>query len=301
MVLLQLWMCQRLGPVDGCPVKGRLSAPLPTATMRFFPSIVTWGAIPVIGLLALTAVAQAQTLNGIRIGEEISAASRMAGKSTFRVAAGPHEEVRWRLPDGNKLALATDPGNGRIAYAEETWGGRPDGKPADFPGFIYGETTLADIRMHAENNGFAFVERLIDERPDGLRLFNSYEVEGSPGLVVTFVTRCPRRIPYDSRASRRGSTSTGPPNWTASSSGIRATSSRSGVKPSARAGTTNPYAGPPPARWHWIWQLPSKRRTGLLGMFRPQGRVRGRQEGDSSLQIIALGSNIPERGLQPWR
>ena len=40
-----------------------------------------------------------------------------------------------------------------------------------------------------ENNGFAFVERLLDERPDGLRLFNSYEVEGRPGLVVTFVTK----------------------------------------------------------------------------------------------------------------
>ena len=45
--------------------------------------------------------------------------------------------------------------------------------------------------MHAENNGFALVERLIDERPDGLRQFNFYEVEGSPDLVVTFVTsRC---------------------------------------------------------------------------------------------------------------
>ena len=79
--------------------------------------------------------------------------------------------------------------NGRIAYVEETWGGRPDGRPADFPGFKYGETTLADIRKHAENNGFAFMERLLDERSDGLRLFNSYEVEGRPGLVVTFVTK----------------------------------------------------------------------------------------------------------------
>lgn len=157
--------------------------------MRFFTSIVVRGAIPVIAFLALAAETQAQTLNGIRIGEEIATASRTAGKPTSRIAAGPHEEVRWRLPDGNKLALATDPGNGRIAYAEETWGGRPDGKPADFPGFTYGETTLADIRMHAENNGFAFIERLIEERPDGLRLFNSYEVEGSPGLVVTFVTK----------------------------------------------------------------------------------------------------------------
>jgi hypothetical protein len=161
--------------------------------MSFFTSIVARRALPAFGFLALTAGTQAQTLNGIRIGEEITTASRIAGKPTSRVAAGPHEEVRWRLSDGNKLALATDPVNGRIAYAEETWGGRPDGKPADFPGFRYGETTLADIRMHAENNGLAFVERLIDEKPDGLRLFNSYEVEGSPGLVVTFVPRVSTR------------------------------------------------------------------------------------------------------------
>ncbi|MBQ0821507.1 hypothetical protein KBI52_15000 [Microvirga sp. HBU67558] len=161
--------------------------------MRNFPSIVARHALPAFGFLVLTAETQAQSLNGIRIGEEITTASRIAGKPASRVAAGPHEEVRWRLSDGNKLALATDPANGRIAYAEKTWGGRPDGKPADFPGFRYGETTLADIRMHAQNNGFAFVERLMDEKPDGLRLFNAYEVEGSPGLVVTFVTRMSTR------------------------------------------------------------------------------------------------------------
>jgi hypothetical protein len=172
--------------------------------MRFFTAIVAPGALPVIGLLALMAGAQAQTLNGIRIGEEIAVASRIAGKPTARVARGPHEELRWRLPDGNKLALATDPGNGRIAYAEESWGGRADGKPADFPGFTYGETTLADIRKHAQNNGFAFVERLIDERSDGLRLFNAYEIEGSPGLVVTFVTRMSRKDTHRLKGNQDG-------------------------------------------------------------------------------------------------
>ena len=162
-------------------------------TMRLCPSTVARHALPALGFLALTAELQAQTLNGIRIGQDIATASQIAGKPTSRVAVGPHEEIRWRLSDGNKFALATDPVNGRIAYAEETWGGRPDGKLADFPGFRYGETTLADIRMHAQNNGFAFVERLLDEKPDGLRLFNAYEVEGSPGLVVTFVTRMSTR------------------------------------------------------------------------------------------------------------
>lgn len=58
---------------------------------------------------------------------------------------------------------------------------------------VYGETTLADIRAHAQNNGFAFKERLIDVRPDGLALFNAYEVEVAPGLVVTFVTKLSKK------------------------------------------------------------------------------------------------------------
>jgi hypothetical protein len=161
--------------------------------MKASISLLLRGAIPVLAGLFLNTGAQSQTLNGIRIGEAVPSASRIGAKPIAKVAAGPHEEIRWKLPDGNRLSLATDPDQGKIVYAEEKWGGRLDGKPADFPGFKYGETTLADIRAHAENNGFAFVERLLDERPDGLRLFNAYEVEGAPGLVVTFVTKMPPR------------------------------------------------------------------------------------------------------------
>jgi hypothetical protein len=62
--------------------------------MRIFSSIIARHALPAFGFLALTAGTQAQTLNGIRIGEEITTASRIAVKPTSRVAAGPHEEVR---------------------------------------------------------------------------------------------------------------------------------------------------------------------------------------------------------------
>jgi hypothetical protein len=48
------------------------------------------------------------------------------------------------------------------------------------------------------------VERLLDEKPDGLRLFNAYEVEESPGLVVTFVTKMP---PKDAQRLRKKDTS----------------------------------------------------------------------------------------------
>ena len=133
--------------------------------------------------------AQAQSLSGIKVGDEISSASRLDARPLPSKSGDPQEERRWKLPDGNRLSVAADPGTQKIVYAETKWGGGAHGKPADFPGFVYGETTLADIRAHAQNNGFAFKEHLIDVRPDGLALFNAYEVEGAPGVVVTFVTR----------------------------------------------------------------------------------------------------------------
>jgi hypothetical protein len=137
--------------------------------------------------------AQAQSLSGIKVGEEISSASKLAARPLLSRSVASHKERRWKLPDGNRLSVAVDPETKRIVYAEKTWSGGANGKPADFPGFVYGQTTLADIRAHAQNNGFAFKEHLIDVRPDGLALFNAYEVEGASGLVVTFVTKLSRK------------------------------------------------------------------------------------------------------------
>lgn len=117
--------------------------------------------------------AQAQSLSGIKVGEEISSVSKINAKPLPSKSVAPHEERRWTLPDGNKLSVAADPETMRIVYAEKKWSGGTTGRAADFPGFIYGETTLADIRAHAQNNGFAFTERLIEVRPDGLALFNA--------------------------------------------------------------------------------------------------------------------------------
>jgi hypothetical protein len=137
--------------------------------------------------------AQAQSLSGIKVGEEISSASKLEARPLPSKSVDPHEARRWKLPDGNRLSVAADPETKKIVYAEKTWGGGVNGKPSDFPGFVYGQTTLADIRAHAQNNGFAFKERLIGVRPDGLALFNAYEIEGAPGVVVTFVTKLSKK------------------------------------------------------------------------------------------------------------
>jgi hypothetical protein len=150
-------------------------------------------AIAIVSSVLFGTSAQAQSLSGIKVGEEISSATKLAARPLPSKSVAPHEERQWKLPDGNRLSVAADPETKRIVYIEKKWSGSAHGKPADFPGFVYGQTTLADIRAHAQNNGFAFKERLIDVRPDGLALFNAYEVEGRPGVVVTFVTKLSKK------------------------------------------------------------------------------------------------------------
>src|SRR5690349_23713633 len=76
-ILLQPWTGKCASPVDESPIKGRVSALLPTITMRLFAFLVARHALPAFGFLILTAGTQAQTLNGIRIGEDIATASRI--------------------------------------------------------------------------------------------------------------------------------------------------------------------------------------------------------------------------------
>jgi hypothetical protein len=161
--------------------------------MRRLELKATTAAVAVAAGVLFGASAQAQSLSGIRVGDMIVSAPRIAARQLPSRSGDLHEERRWKLPDGNRFAVVADPETKRIVYAEKRWGGAANGKSADFPGFSYGETTLADIRAHAQNNGFAFKEHLVDVRLDGLALFNAYEVEGAPGVVVTFVTKLSRK------------------------------------------------------------------------------------------------------------
>ena len=168
-------------------------------------------AITVAAAVLFATSAHAQSLSGIKVGEDVSSASKIVVRPLPSRSVDPHDARRWKLPDGNRLSVAADPETKRIVYAEKKWGDSANGKPADFPGFVYGQTTLADIRVHAQNNGFAFKEHLIDVGPDGLAMFNAYEVEGAPGLVVTFVTKLSRK---DDERLRTGKTNVDI-NWAA--------------------------------------------------------------------------------------
>src|SRR5215213_48600 len=80
--------------------------------------------------------AQAQSLSGIKVGEEISSVPKLDARPLPSKSVDPHEERRWKLPDGNRLSVAADLETKRTVSTEKKWGGGVHGKSADFPGFV---------------------------------------------------------------------------------------------------------------------------------------------------------------------
>jgi hypothetical protein len=47
--------------------------------------------------------AQAQSLSGIEVGEEVSSASTIDARPLPSKSGDPHETRRWKLPNGNRF------------------------------------------------------------------------------------------------------------------------------------------------------------------------------------------------------
>lgn len=164
-------------------VRGTLSIAIAAAILAFV-AISGSAFLPI-----LVAEAHGQTLSGLGIGDREEKTEEIAGTS-MRERSGPFTMHRWDYADGNSLRLTTT--GGAIIYMESNWGGEARGRTSDFPGLTYGRTTLAEIRAMAGSNGFAFSEAgPAQPMDDGIAMFNSYEIEGSPGVAVTFVTKVP--------------------------------------------------------------------------------------------------------------
>jgi hypothetical protein len=126
------------------------------------------------------------SLSGLRIGNPLSQVTTIGLTPVAKNQTGPFTVMKWAFPDGNELSV-TASSNGVIDYVESDWGERQAGTVTDFPGLIYGKTTLSELRQMFGSNGFAFAQHGGAVKvKDGVVMINSYEV-GS--IVATFVTK----------------------------------------------------------------------------------------------------------------
>ncbi|HXE07635.1 MAG TPA: hypothetical protein VN612_07050 [Acidobacteriaceae bacterium] len=130
-------------------------------------------------------VCPAQSLHGLKIGDEAAALTRLASPAETANDNGMSVR-RWTLPNGNSFSVTLSR-NGRIIYLESDWNGANDDTGCDLPGLHFGATTLTELRKRLGSNGFAFKARGgILPTPDGIVMINSYEVGSA---IVTFYSR----------------------------------------------------------------------------------------------------------------
>ena len=159
-------------------------------------------AIAALSFLVRSTVANAQSLSGLRIGDDISSTSKLGAPPQATNQTGPFTMEKWVFAEGNALSVTAFRDTGKIVYLESDWGGRQFGVPSDFPGMTFGKTNLADIRTQTGNNGFAYKTNALVRVSDGLALFNCYQFSKNTRLVVAFVTKLPTSSGGDVQAKR---------------------------------------------------------------------------------------------------
>jgi hypothetical protein len=143
---------------------------------------VTW---LIAGLMCLCNLdlARAQDFAGIRIGDGASSVARL-GQPVISNRSGPFDLMKWQFQNRNELSV-TFYKAGKIVYMESDWGGLESGAKSDFPGMIFGRTTLAEIRNKFGSNGMTFEHGTQEAWVEGgMILQNAYEV-GNVMMILT--------------------------------------------------------------------------------------------------------------------
>ncbi len=128
--------------------------------------------------------ARAQSLSGLKLGDDIAAAKAF-GAFTFVRLDKDYELRAWNLASGNQLTVGAK-ADGKIGYIEMSWGRLTTDENVGLFDFVFGATTLAEIRQKLGSTGMAFNRRpSIRQERAGVVLLNSYEVGSA---IVTFYT-----------------------------------------------------------------------------------------------------------------
>lgn len=127
--------------------------------------------------------AQAQTMAGLKIGDDTAAATKTLGAPAEQNKTIAFTQLKWKLPNGNELIANAD-SSGKIQYIETSWnqeGGNPQTGVYDF---AFGKTTLAEVRTKFGSGGMSYAKRPpLLTLPEGAVLVTSFEV--GP-VVMTF-------------------------------------------------------------------------------------------------------------------
>lgn len=95
--------------------------------------------------------------------------------------------TKYRTENGNDLSITTV--KDKIVYMENDWLQDAKGKQPLFSDFVFGETTLKDIRKKFDTNGFTYKNQSVIKTETHLIMFNCFEFDSKSNEVLVTITK----------------------------------------------------------------------------------------------------------------
>ncbi|MCL2310668.1 MAG: hypothetical protein FWC42_10480 [Proteobacteria bacterium] len=128
------------------------------------------------------------SIEGIKIGDGSSVLEKLPLAVIVSERSGDTETKKYKAMGRSELSVTTQ--KGKVVYIEYDWLSDKKSTKTPFNGFVFGKTTLRDIRKRFGNNGFAYKQNLTADTDDnGLALFNCYELTDSTPTIFVAVSK----------------------------------------------------------------------------------------------------------------
>lgn len=95
--------------------------------------------------------------------------------------------IKYKTENGNDFSITTK--NGQVVYLENDWLQTVEGNKPLLSQFIFGETSLQDIRSYFGTNGFTFTKTAGFATDNALIEFNCFEIDSPNNEILVCVTK----------------------------------------------------------------------------------------------------------------
>lgn len=105
----------------------------------------------------------------------------------LEIVAREGDMVKYRTENGNDFSITCE--KDKVVYMENDWSQNSKGRQSLFSNFLFGQTTLKDIRSRFSTNGFTYTNRNSIKTDTDLIMFNCFEFESKNNEVLVVITK----------------------------------------------------------------------------------------------------------------
>ncbi|MGX7668753.1 hypothetical protein [Flavobacterium pedocola] len=105
----------------------------------------------------------------------------------LKIEAKEDGMVKYLTQNNNHFSVTLE--NGKVVYMENDWLQKPEGKKPLFSNFVFGKTSLREIRKTFGTNGFTYKERSAFTTDTDLIQFNCFEFDSPNNEVLVLITK----------------------------------------------------------------------------------------------------------------